>query len=224
MFRNESTMNAKSAPLAGLRLTLRDQAIAVAFAALMCAVLANLLKGAGPDDYQTASRVLLLLSPWVLAGLFMLFERPGPIKDWLVACVLFAFYPALVLYHDVAVVHGIVLNGSAPKLAMTLTFNALILGSTGLFYHRMRPIPCPTCSRRTLIPLIRLMGQSRRIQKTRWCAACGGQFWRDLHGAWRIERRATWAYPSHHLESPAERAALCQPARTAMGQDEILTG
>src|SRR5947209_9967561 len=105
-------MKANSAPLVGLRITLRDLMIAVAYSGVMSALVANVLKGPGPDTYQTSARVLLLLSPWVLGGLIVLFERPGPTKDWLAACVLFAFYPALVLYHDVAVVQHVVLTGS----------------------------------------------------------------------------------------------------------------
>src|SRR5260370_32255554 len=97
-------MKANSAPLVGLRITLRDLLIAVAYSGVMSALEANLLKGPGPDPYQTSARVLLLLSPWVLCGLIVVFERPGPLKDWLAACLLFSFYPPLVPYHDVAVV------------------------------------------------------------------------------------------------------------------------
>lgn len=206
----------------GLRFTLRHQIILVAWLSVLFAVLSHVLKSHDADLGRDVMRVVLLLSPWVLGLLILALDQPGPVRDWQTAAVLYWFYPALVIYHDVSIVRGAIVTGHVPNLLPAVVFNLLILGSSAVFYQRMRPCRCPSCGDRALIPLIRLTGQSRRILQTRWCASCGQLFWRDATGAWRVERRATWMTPhvsvgaSVHAERPPDEAEhdqqpRCQP-------------
>jgi hypothetical protein len=196
-------MTGKTHSPAGIVLTLRHQMIAVAYFAVLFAGLVRVLEGPAASAGSAAARWALLGSPWVLGGLVWVFDRPGPLRDWTTAGLLFAFYPALTIYVDVSVALGAAESGALPGLGSMALFNALMLGSSLAYYLRMRRLHCPACGERSMIPLVRLKGQSGRSNRTRWCASCGVQFWRDPSGAWRPERRTTWAGASGPLGLPS---------------------
>lgn len=185
-------MTGNAPSLFGFRPTLRHQMIVVAYFALLSAAAAPQFQRTVPDPAYAVVRLILLGSPWVLGGLVAVFDRPGPLRDWAAAGFLFAFYPSLTLFLDLSAARDAATTGACPRLGGLLLFNALMLASTLVYLVKMRPQRCPSCARRSLIPLVRLMGQSRRFRRTRWCASCGGQFWHNGDGAWRAERRTTW--------------------------------
>jgi hypothetical protein len=188
--------------VAPFRLTLRRQMILVAYFAVIFAVVNATIDRPAADAGRSAARVFLLLSPWVLGGLVALFDRPGPVRGWSVACLLFLFYPALAVDLDLTLALDVVRSGWPPSPWAALVFNLLIAGPTWLFFWRMAPARCPECARSTLIPLVRLSGQSRRLHGTGWCAGCGRLFWRGRRGAWQRERRATWIDPAPAVAVP----------------------
>lgn len=176
----------------GLRLTLRHQMIGVVYFALIFAIYDILRKRGGADVRNAIVACTLLLSPWILGVLALALDRPGPMRNWMVTSLFTLFSPALALYHDW--VTGLTLwrTGTIPSPLTTMLLNTFFLGSYAVYWRAMGPQQCPTCRRWALIPLIHLWGQTRRTEKTRWCAACGDLVWRIGRGPWQKERRRTW--------------------------------
>jgi hypothetical protein len=167
--------------------------ILVAYFAVISAATAPVARGASPGAARDAVRVVLLLSPWVIAGLVAAFDRPGPARSWAVVCLVFLFYPALAIDVDLSMLLRAWKSGAFPWSWGALVFNLLVGGSTYLFYRAMAVTRCPGCGGSALIPLLHISGQSRRLNRTRWCAACGDLYWRDREGVLQEERRTTWA-------------------------------
>ncbi len=186
-------MNGKTPATRGLRLTLRHLLITVAYVAVLSAGLKSVTAYPASEAGYAAARWLLFTTPWVLGGLIWAFDRPGPQRDWTAATLLFSFYPAATLFVDVSVALRAAETATYPRLGSLALFNVFMVISTVVFYLKMRWLDCPTCATRTLLPLVRLTGQSRRVDNTRWCSTCHGLFWRDRLGVWRPERRTTWA-------------------------------
>jgi hypothetical protein len=174
------------------RLTFRHLLILIAYWAVLFQVIIPAIKLAGHT--KTGSIVLgaLALSPLLLALLVALLERPGALKNWALSLLIFLFFPALALYHDCAVLIAYLESGRRPTLWATLLVNAVILINTLPAIAKMIPRACPSCGRRTLVPLMRIFKKDRRNSKTRWCASCGATHWKDREGHWRLERRTTW--------------------------------
>jgi hypothetical protein len=165
--------------------------------AVLLKVIIPLIRYAGYTRVGPVVLATLLVAPPLLALLVALIERPGPLKNWALSLLLCLFFPALVLYHDVAVVRDYVVHARRPTLWATLLINAVVLTSTLPSVGRMVPRPCPRCRRRILVPLLRPFKRDKRTAKTCWCASCGAEFWKDREGTWRPERRKTW------LDEPA---------------------
>jgi hypothetical protein len=193
----------------GFRFTLRHFMILSVHFAVVFKVIIPLLKYAGYTRIGPIVLAAVLLSPPLLALLVAILERPGPLKNWAVSLLLCLFFPLLVLNHDVAVVHDYLVSGRRPTLWATLLINAVILTNTLPYVGRMVPRPCPSCRRRSLVPLLRLFKKDKRTAKTCWCASCGARFWKDREGTWRVERRWTW------LDAQAEPATLGMHASSA---------
>lgn len=190
-------MNGRTAPRPyGLRLTMRHQMILVAYAAAVLALIDTVRRGWPGTRAEDAIALAWLASPWCLGLLFMTLDEPGPVRNWLSCLLLMLFAPALALYHDATVVADIFRSGTWSSPITTLGLNAIFLGSFAYFWHLMAPGHCPHCGRRALIPLMRAWGQTKRTNRTRWCAACGRLFWGRPGGPWRPERRFTWATPA----------------------------
>ena len=131
-------------------------------------------------------------APPLLALLVAAFDRDGPIKNWAALILLVMLYPALAIYHDVYVAADYFTSGRAPTYWATFLLNATLVPAAFVHGRRMIPLCCPSCHKRRFIPLTRLFKNDRRITDTRWCASCGGLFWKDSEGQWRVERRKTW--------------------------------
>jgi hypothetical protein len=107
-------------------------------------------------------------------------------------------------------------HGRTPAFLPTLLLNLVVLGQLVAYRTRLIPSRCPSCQRRSLIPLMRLFQTEARSANTHWCAACGGQFWKDVDGTWRTERRKTWLDRRDDAASPAVPAPTA--ARRPVGQ------
>jgi hypothetical protein len=185
----------------GFRLTLRRSIILILYVLLLFRVIIPLLVSVGQMKLGGLLLATLALSPPLLALLVAFLERPGPVKNWALSLLLCLFFPMLVLNHDLTVVHDYLVSGKQPTLWATLLINIVILTNTLPYAGRMVPRPCPNCRRRTLVPLLRLLKKDKRTANTCWCASCGGKFWKDRQGVWRVERRTTWLDASR--EQPA---------------------
>jgi hypothetical protein len=150
----------------------------------------------------------LLLSVPVLAMLVAMIEKTGPLKNWAIMLLLGLFFPALVLNHDLTVLHSYMVSGRRPFVWGPLLVNALVLKNGLPYLLRMVPRPCPSCRRRTLIPLLRLFRTDKPSASTCWCACCGAKFLKGPEGEWRLERRKTWL---EELEKPATPAIEAAP-------------
>jgi hypothetical protein len=153
------------------------------------------------NDSRHALIISLLVSPPLLALLEALIDREGPVKNWTVGFLLCMFQPALALNHDAVVVAEYLASGKPPVLWATLLLNATLIPASVIYLRKMVPRVCPGCQKRTLIPLMRLLMKDGRTTNTCWCASCGGKYWKDREGHWRVERRKTW------LDSPKETPA-----------------
>jgi hypothetical protein len=196
----------------GFRFTLRHFIILSAHCAVLFKVIIPLIKYAGYTRTGPIALAALLLSPPLLALLVAIIERPGPLKNWALSLLLCLFFPLLVLNHDVAVVHDYLVSGRRPTLWATILINAVILINTLPYAGRMVPRPCPSCRRRTLVPLLRLVKKDKRTAKTCWCASCGGTFWKDREGVWRPERRKTWLDAQEEPSTPGIQASPGGPS------------
>jgi hypothetical protein len=200
----------------GFRFTFRHFVILSAYFAILLKVVIPLIKYAGYTRIGPIVLLAVLLSPPLLALLVAIIERPGPLKNWGLTLLLCLFFPMLVLYHDVAVVHNYLVSGRRPTLWATVLINAVILTNTLPYAGRMVPRPCLNCRRRTLVPLLRLFKKDKRTAKTCWCASCGAKFWKDREGTWRPERRKTW------LDAPAE--PLTSPIQASPAERSRVSG
>src|SRR5262249_28095261 len=84
----------------GLRLTLRQQMIAVVYFAVVFAIMGTLRDTSGELDLHNGILLAILLTPWMLGFVVMLLDRPGPLRNWSVSTILMLFPPALALGHD----------------------------------------------------------------------------------------------------------------------------
>lgn len=164
--------------------------------------------------------VLQLLSPWLLGVALIVFDRPGPLRNWMAPLLLSLFYPTAALCYDAAALADWARFGHAPPWFVPAALNVTCLGGFAIYLHSMYPKRCPTCDRRALIPLLRLGTREKRTSKTRWCACCGAKLWRDDRGQWQPERRRTWL----DSEKAGEETPADPPAsKCAAGSAEFST-
>jgi hypothetical protein len=202
----------------GLRLTIRHQMILVAYFALVFMIFNAQQGKVGAIGWEDGTLWTVLLSPWILGGLVMLLDQPGPIRNWAVSGLLMTFSPALVIQHDYYALKGLLETGRMAHPLQSLLFNAFFLGSFAVYWYHMGIARCPQCARRALIPLMRLWGQAPRTSKTRWCASCGALLWKHADGSWRKERRRTWLDDVRETaaEEPSVDAPVSSPTTAAI--------
>lgn len=174
------------------RPTLRHQMILVAYAAVLMSIVTWVNRSPVLGGSVNTPVTALLLSPWILAILVLAFDRHGPLKYWLAPLLLMLFPPLLAICFDVYMVQEFIASGALPRLVPALLINGLFLPALVLFWTQTKPVDCPTCGDRSLIPLIHPWGRSKRTFKTRWCASCGSKFWRGSGKDWLPERRTTY--------------------------------
>jgi hypothetical protein len=209
------TMGQDPSPSFRTRFTIRQLLILIAYLTLVFEFVIPLLAIAGGRSGWSAVTPILLISPPLLALLVMVFERPGPLKNWCVSFLNLLFFPALVLNHDVQSLRDYVHHGTTPALLPMLLLNGIVFAYVHAYRGRLVPNRCPGCQRRTLIPLLQLFKTEKRSSNTCWCASCGGKFWKDREGTWRPERRKTW------IDVDAEPAPAQTPA-PAIGRPKVL--
>jgi hypothetical protein len=218
----------------GLRFRLRHLLIVVTYFAILLGILVPVLWQLRSLGLVNPALVILVVSPWLLGLLVLVVERRGPVKYWAAPLLLSLTSPALAAAHDWVIVDNWRQTGVIPNALVTLTLNAVLIGSFSVFFLSMLPDSCPRCGHRSLIPLLHFWGRARRTPTTRWCGSCGAQYWRARNGVWQKERRATWidsiakdnsAPRSPHVASevgaaPSEAGAAAPEAAepTAIGQ------
>lgn len=148
--------------------------------------------------------MLQLLSPWLLGLALIVFDRPGPLRNWLAPLLLSLFYPIAALWYDAASIADWARFGHPPQWIFAAALNVICLGGFAIYLRSLYPTRCPECDRRALIPLLRLGKQEKRTNRTRWCACCGVQLWRGDSSEWQRERRQTWLTSD---ETPVDRTA-----------------
>jgi hypothetical protein len=198
---------------ARIRFTFRHFVVLGVYFTVLFKIILPLINYAGYTRIGQTVLAVVLFSPPLLALLVAIIERPGPVKYWAMSLLLCLFFPALVLYHDVGVVHDYLAYGRRPTLWATLLINVVILTNTLPYVARMVPRPCPKCRRRTLVPLLRPFRKDKRTVKTCWCASCGAKFWKDSEGNWRPERRNTWLDEPAQQQAPGVASAPAAPNR-----------
>jgi hypothetical protein len=197
--------------------------ILVVYLAVVFKVIIPLVEGAGKfigdagmNTRANIALTVLLVSPPLLTLLVMLIERPGPLKNWAVSLLFYLFFPALVLNHDCVVAFAYLEGVQPPTLWATLLLNAVMLPHSLAFVRKMVPRPCPSCRRRTLVPLLRPLKKEKRTAKTCWCASCGQKYWKDQEGTWRVERRKTYL-DAPESPPPTEKPAAQEGRPVVMG-------
>ena len=133
-----------------------------------------------------------LFCMWLFGLLIVLLDRPGPVRNWAGPFLLSLCCPYVAFWYDSEAALYWVLLSRTPAWPQLLTINVLLLGGFAVYFRRMYPKCCPNCSRRSLIPLLRLTRTEKRLARTRWCASCGETHWGDAEGNWHKERRRTW--------------------------------
>jgi hypothetical protein len=176
-----------------LRLTLRRQSILVASFALITGVLVPVVSRMGSSGIVNPTLMLLLLTPWVLGMLVLVFDRRGPVKYWAAPLLVSLIAPALIICLNWRVVQTWIVYRTIPGVIPTLVVNFCLIAAFMRFLTRMSPRRCPKCGRWTLIPLRSFRGVEARTANTRWCGSCGAKYWRTDKGEdWKVERRRTW--------------------------------
>lgn len=178
----------------GLRPTLRQAMIVVAWAAVMATMVRAAIEW---HLIGTDARISCLVVPvWVavypmpiLAILLRVLDRPGRVRGWYGSVALTAanfVAAAAFALQDPA---SLALTGR-PSLTFPLG-PLLAIGSLAggwLQWRAARPRACPTCGRCAVIPVVRrLRRRERRLVRNGqegWCAACGAAATREKPGEW----------------------------------------
>jgi hypothetical protein len=134
--------------------------------------------------------LIVLLLPWVM-GAIILTWSDGPLKNWTVRLIVSLSFISIICYTVIILARMAQFLGLSPVICSG-PFVALPMAGYLLFLLHMSPRRCPACARRSLIPLLQLVSHEKRSANTRWCAGCGGKYWKDRSGTWQQERRTTW--------------------------------
>jgi hypothetical protein len=135
----------------------------------------------------------LLLLPWAAGILVLAIGRAGPVKNWAVPWLISFSFPVIIVKYGIHLTRMSSSFGSASGPAVFLFFVLVVPVAWYLrCLARMSPRRCPGCGRVSLIPLMEVDKQDERSANTRWCAGCGGKYWKDRRAGWQPERRTTW--------------------------------
>jgi hypothetical protein len=133
----------------------------------------------------------ILVLPWLTGTVLLATWSAGPVKNWAVPWLISFSFPLIVLEYGVHLTRASSF-ASGSSFAVFGFFVAVSVACYLQFITRMRPARCPGCGRAALIPLMKVREQDQRSANTRWCAACGGEYWRGRQGVWNEEKRTTW--------------------------------
>ena len=199
----------------GIRMTWRHLLVLGFYLVILFKAVIPLLEGTLGKGTPSVLLISGLVSFPLLALLEVVIDRAGPLRNWSVSFLLHLLYPALALNHDAVALGDYLASGKPPAFWTTILLNATLIPVSIASFVKMVPKPCPGCGKRSLIPLMRLFMKDLRTTNTRWCASCGGKFWKDQEGNWRVERRKTW------LDRETEPTTLAAEDLPPAGQPEV---
>lgn len=176
----------------GLRPTARHRAVVALYLCSFLFVGVVILATRRTIGGANVLPLVFMFCLWLLGLVFVLFDQPGPVRNWAGPFVLSLSCPYVALWYDIEVLLRWMLHSSLPPWRYVLLINGLLLGGFALYFSRMYPRCCPKCGLRSLIPLLRLTRPEKRLSRTLWCASCGETLWKDGDGEWQKERRKTW--------------------------------
>jgi hypothetical protein len=178
----------------GLRPTLRHLLILNAYFAILFAVLLPISRLPAPLPGAWGRLALysfaLPVSPLIATVLVMLFERPGPVKKWLVALISRLVLPSMALWLDLLVAAQMAAGAyrfKAGPFLIVLLLNAFLVMFALIQLPPMIPSKCPRCGTRTLLPVRIYLRSLKGQSEARWCAGCGKTF----RGDEEVEPRAS---------------------------------
>jgi hypothetical protein len=157
----------------------------------------------------------IMLLPWATGMLLLAIGRAGPVKNWAVPWLISFSFPVVILKYGVQLTRMWLSSGSASTPAVLAFFFVIPALWYLRFLAHMRPVRCRGCGRASSIPLMKIGKQDQRSANTRWCAACGGKYWRDRQGVWKVEKRTTWHDRQMHQRESATAAerGVARPSR-----------
>jgi hypothetical protein len=134
----------------------------------------------------------IMLLPWAAGILLLMIWRAGPLKNWAVPWLISLVFPTIFLKSGLYLARIWSSHQGASPVSVWALFFVFPLAWYFGFLMRMSPRRCPGCGESALIPLMKLGTPDQRSSNTRWCAGCGGKYWKGRRGAWQEERRITW--------------------------------
>jgi hypothetical protein len=187
--------------------------------ALLLGLLAAHAQGLSPRVLSRLGLPILLL-PWASGILLLPIWRTGPLKNWAVPWLISLTFPAMILAYGIDLTRTWSSFGGSSTPFLLGVFIAFPVAWYLRFFARMRPRCCPGCGRNSSIPLMHLAKLEKRSGNTRWCAGCGGKYWRDGQGAWQEERRITWhdRQTDRGGSSTGFDPTISTPTRVPMGE------
>jgi hypothetical protein len=129
----------------------------------------------------------LIFSSLVLGSLVRLLDRPGPVRDWIVALSFSLLFPCFAILFTIEKFDfGPPIGRSLPTMILILIWDLCV--ALDVFFHgvpALRPARCPACGRRSLIPRKNARGRIPPVaEQIRWCASCGSEYRRRPSGGW----------------------------------------
>ena len=163
--------------------------------------------------------VTVLVLPWML-GAVILTWSDGPVKNWAVRLIVSLSFAATLCYTALILTRMAAFLGISPVLCSG-PFIAIPM-AWYLFLIHMSPRLCPVCEKRSLIPLMQLVITEKRSANTRWCAGCGGKYWKNARVSGRrksVTRGTTVQKAAREgpTEEPHAIAARYQSRRNGLG-------
>jgi hypothetical protein len=134
----------------------------------------------------------IIVLPWASGLVLLPILRTGPLKNWAIPWLISLAFPMIALKFGVDLTRASLSVARASTLFVLVFFVAMPLAWYLWFLARMSPRRCPGCGKAGFIPLMKAGKQDPRSGNTRWCAGCGGEYWRDRHRVWQEDRRMTW--------------------------------
>jgi hypothetical protein len=161
---------------------------------LLLAVFIPWFRSSGMSGPVLLSVFILLLLPWTIGVLSSVLKCANPAWAWAVSVLnILLCFTIFICYTKLIYISMDLLGIEVFRPTfVVIAINTLFLVCYSRSLARLGPRRCPSCKRRTLIPLLRFGKLDKRTANTRWCASCGAMFWRDRHRVWQVERRKTW--------------------------------
>ena len=172
------------------RMTLRQLAVLIVFAALAMAVLTPI--GRLTSNLWNFAMIAAVELPYVLLIPVLFLVRRGPIKSWIVSVLCAMPVLAFLIY-----IHVVAVTGHIAPMIFTRKFEPSILVMVAFVDLMLLPLVarigrrvildfCPNCGRLAMLrdPSVPRSRDFPRIEDARTCLACGSRFRRQPGGPW----------------------------------------